>query len=52
MEPVATPKRVIWTPVVEGIKQLSLPPPPIMVGATADMTGGWGWEPGAEPAPL
>jgi hypothetical protein len=39
-------------PVVLGMRQLSLPPPPIIVGAIADMTGGVGWEPGAEPGAL
>ena len=52
MSPRDTPNSVTCTPVLEGIKQLSLPPPPIIVGATADMTGLAGVDPGAEPAPL
>ena len=36
-------------PLDFGIKQLSLPPPPITVGAIADITG---CEPGELPAPL
>ena len=50
--PLDTPNSVTCMPVLEGIRQLSLPPPPIMVGATADITGGVGVDPGAEPAPL
>lgn len=52
MLPLDTPNSVTWIPVLEGIRQESLPPPPIIVGATADITGFAGWEPGLEPAPL
>lgn len=52
ISPRDTPNNVTCTPVLDGIRQLSLPPPPITVGATADMTGLSGIEPGLEPAPL
>ena len=52
MRPTAAPKSVICTPDEDGMRQLSLPPPPIIVGPIADITGGCGCDPGEEPAPL
>lgn len=52
MRPTAAPKSVICTPDEDGIRQLSLPPPPIIVGPIADITGGCGCDPGEDPAPL
>jgi hypothetical protein len=49
MLPLDIPTMLSCNPVLRGIKQESLPPPPITVGAIADMTG---CEPGELPAPL
>jgi len=37
--PCEKPNIVIWIPDVVGNRQLSLPPPPITVGAMEDITG-------------
>lgn len=47
--PSALPKMLIWNAVCTGMRQLSLPPPPMTVGAAAVGTGVLN---GAEPAPL
>ena len=52
MLPRETPNSVTCMPVELGTRQLSLPPPPIIVGATADITGLAGIDPGLDPAPL
>jgi hypothetical protein len=49
MLPSALPKMLIWKALCFGIRQLSLPPPPMTVGAAAVGTG---VENGDEPAPL
>lgn len=41
--PCEKPNIVIWIPDVVGRRQLSLPPPPITVGAMEDITGA-AWE--------
>ena len=47
--PKLKPNKLTWMPPVFGIKQLSCPPPPMIVG---DMAEGGGCEPGLDPAPL
>jgi len=49
MLPCANPKRETCIPDVRGMRQLSVPPAPITVGAEAVVAG---MEPGLLPAPL